>query len=91
MSVSVAAVTRRGEGAGIEFVVGVQHQRDIQGPHAVGVGLLSPEHVQKVGGVAQVAIRGDRGLPMRSRSAAATIVAIWAVSRTDLRSLTPLP
>ena len=50
----------RGEGRGVQLVVGVQHQRDVHRPHRGRVGTLAGEHVEEVGGVAERRVGGDR-------------------------------
>ena len=46
----------RGEGAGVELVVGVQDERDVEGLGGGLGGLLAVEHPEEVGGV------GERGV-----------------------------
>ena len=61
----------RGEGRGVQLVVSVEDEEDV---HQAGVrigGLLPRDHVEEVGGIAEVVLRGDGGpvvlVPVDSR------------------------
>jgi hypothetical protein len=49
-----------GEGGGVEAVVGVEDQRHVEGLGGDVVGLLARQHVEEVGGVAEVPARLER-------------------------------
>ena len=48
-----------GEGRRVQFVVGMQDQGDVEGLRVLGVRDRTVQHVQEIGGVAQVRIRRD--------------------------------
>ena len=74
-----------GEGRGVQLVVGVQHERDVDRPHRGLARPLAAEHVEEVGGVAEHRVGRDRTAAGRSRPHVATRLADLAVRRTALR------
>ena len=51
-----------GEGAGVELVVGVEDERDVEGAGGGVGGLLAVEHPEEVGGVGEALVGFDDGL-----------------------------
>ena len=52
----------RGEGGGVQFMLGVQHQRDVEGPLHDFIRLLAGERVEEIRREAKLGIAGDHGI-----------------------------
>jgi hypothetical protein len=52
------------ERRGVEFMLGVENQRHIEGASISGARLLAAQHVQEVGGVAEIRTRRNRRLSL---------------------------
>ena len=88
MSERVETVTRRGERRGVQLVLGVEDQRQVERLRIGLGGDLAVDHVQEVGGVVEVVAGGNDGaVPSAIRSRNATAVGIWAIIRSALRTL----
>ena len=87
MSESVAAMTRAAKVDGVQLVIGVQDERDVQGAGRGLGGLFAVEHPEKVAGMGERGSASTSGLPLRMRSKMATSMAIWEVRRKLLRTL----